>query len=144
MSLPCHHMTGDQCPSPPHHPQLFEILAKTLYGHEKKGLFGIDQLLSQGVFKAAFPLHEVRPGGWRGCGGGSRTQAWAEFLEEGVLLSPIGSAVARQEACNVTRPCCCSRSWAARHCSLSTREAQQLHLCRGDSEVPCAPQIWVN
>ncbi|XP_059559842.1 anoctamin-7 isoform X1 [Myotis daubentonii] len=40
------------------HQILFEILAKTVYGHEKKGLFGIDQLLSQGVFKAAFPLHE--------------------------------------------------------------------------------------
>ncbi|XP_016059095.1 PREDICTED: anoctamin-7 [Miniopterus natalensis] len=40
------------------HQILFEILAKTPYGHEKKGLFGVDQLLSQGVFKAAFPLHE--------------------------------------------------------------------------------------
>ncbi|XP_035878516.1 anoctamin-7 [Phyllostomus discolor] len=40
------------------HQILFEILAKTLYGHEKKGLLGIEQLLSQGVFRAAFPLHQ--------------------------------------------------------------------------------------
>ncbi|XP_058155697.1 anoctamin-7 isoform X10 [Dasypus novemcinctus] len=40
------------------HQILFEILAKTPYGHEKKGLFGIDQLLAQGVFSAAFPLHD--------------------------------------------------------------------------------------
>ncbi|XP_058389354.1 anoctamin-7 [Diceros bicornis minor] len=40
------------------HQILFEILAKTPYGHEKKGLFGIDQLLSEGVFSAAFPLHD--------------------------------------------------------------------------------------
>lgn len=47
-----------------HHPQLFAILAKTPYGHEKKGLFRIDQLLVESVFSAAFPLHNVRPGGW--------------------------------------------------------------------------------
>lgn len=65
-ALPSH----DRGPVPsPHHPQLFEILAKTPYGDDKKGLFGIEQLLSQGAFRAAFPLHEVRPGGWRGCGG---------------------------------------------------------------------------
>ncbi|XP_064143448.1 anoctamin-7 [Loxodonta africana] len=40
------------------HQILFEILAKTPYGHEKKGLFGIDQLLAEGVFRAAFPLHD--------------------------------------------------------------------------------------
>ncbi|XP_070126839.1 anoctamin-7 isoform X8 [Equus caballus] len=40
------------------HQILFEILAKTPYGLEKKGLFGIDQLLSEGVFSAAFPLHD--------------------------------------------------------------------------------------
>ncbi|XP_073928370.1 anoctamin-7 isoform X3 [Castor canadensis] len=40
------------------HQILFEILAKTPYGHEKKGLFGIDQLLAEGVFSAAFPLHD--------------------------------------------------------------------------------------
>ncbi|XP_054426387.1 anoctamin-7 [Pteronotus mesoamericanus] len=40
------------------HQILFEVLAKTPYGHEKRGLFGIEQLLSQGVFRAAFPLHE--------------------------------------------------------------------------------------
>lgn len=51
--------------------QLLEILAKTPYGHEQKGLFGIDQLLSEGVFRAAFPLHDVRPGGRRGRAGAS-------------------------------------------------------------------------
>lgn len=40
------------------HQILFEILAKTPYGHQKKGLFGIDQLLAEGVFSAAFPLHD--------------------------------------------------------------------------------------
>lgn len=60
------HMTGDWSLLLP--VQLFEILAKTPYGHEKKGLFGIEQLLSQGVFRAAFPLHQVRPGGCWGWG----------------------------------------------------------------------------
>ncbi|KAL6036764.1 hypothetical protein STEG23_014998 [Scotinomys teguina] len=40
------------------HQIVFEILAKTQYGHEKKGFFGIDQLLAEGVFNAAFPLHD--------------------------------------------------------------------------------------
>uniref|UniRef100_A0A8C8XE28 Anoctamin n=1 Tax=Panthera leo TaxID=9689 RepID=A0A8C8XE28_PANLE len=40
------------------HQILFAILAKTPYGHEKKGLCGIDQLLAEGVFSAAFPLHD--------------------------------------------------------------------------------------
>ncbi|KAM6178481.1 anoctamin-7 [Rhynchocyon petersi] len=40
------------------HQVLFEILAKTPYGHKKKSLFGIDQLLAEGVFRAAFPLHD--------------------------------------------------------------------------------------
>ncbi|EPY83362.1 hypothetical protein CB1_000575003 [Camelus ferus] len=53
-------------------PALFEILAKTPYGHEKKGLLGIDQLLGQAVFSAALPLHDVNPGAGGaqlGCGG---------------------------------------------------------------------------
>ncbi|XP_078185117.1 anoctamin-7 isoform X3 [Callithrix jacchus] len=40
------------------HQILFEILAKTPYGHEKKNLLGIHQLLAEGVFSAAFPLHD--------------------------------------------------------------------------------------
>ncbi|MBW03983.1 Anoctamin-7, partial [Eschrichtius robustus] len=40
------------------HQILFEILAKTPYGHERKRLFGTDQLLGEGVFSAAFPLHD--------------------------------------------------------------------------------------
>uniref|UniRef100_A0A2K6TVY0 Anoctamin n=1 Tax=Saimiri boliviensis boliviensis TaxID=39432 RepID=A0A2K6TVY0_SAIBB len=40
------------------HQILFEILAKTPYGHEKKNLLGIHQLLAEGVFRAAFPLHD--------------------------------------------------------------------------------------
>ncbi|XP_072653145.1 anoctamin-7 isoform X1 [Canis lupus baileyi] len=40
------------------HQILFAILAKTPYGHEKKGVIGIDQLLADGVFSAAFPLHD--------------------------------------------------------------------------------------
>ncbi|XP_038196056.1 anoctamin-7 isoform X2 [Arvicola amphibius] len=42
------------------HQILFEILAKTQYGHEKKCFFGIDQLLAEGAFNAAFPLHDGR------------------------------------------------------------------------------------
>lgn len=48
----------------PFPPQLFAILAKTPYGHEKKGVIGIDQLLADGVFNAAFPLHDVSAGRW--------------------------------------------------------------------------------
>ncbi|XP_038604720.1 anoctamin-7 [Tachyglossus aculeatus] len=40
------------------HQILYEILAKTRYGHENRGLFGIDQLLNEEVFSAAFPLHD--------------------------------------------------------------------------------------
>ncbi|XP_054198314.1 anoctamin-7 isoform X7 [Homo sapiens] len=40
------------------HQILFEILAKTPYGHEKKNLLGIHQLLAEGVLSAAFPLHD--------------------------------------------------------------------------------------
>ncbi|XP_040306330.1 anoctamin-7 [Herpailurus yagouaroundi] len=40
------------------HQILFAILTKTPYGHEKKGLCGIDRLLAEGVFSAAFPLHD--------------------------------------------------------------------------------------
>ncbi|KAM7104663.1 anoctamin-7 isoform 2-T2 [Molossus nigricans] len=69
--FPCtnrHQIAEAGCPHPAltwqvtgalrHYPQLFEILAKTPYGHEKKGLLGVDQLLSQGVLRASFPLHE--------------------------------------------------------------------------------------
>lgn len=66
------HMTGDQCH--PCHPQLFEVLAKTPYGHERKRLFGIDQLLGVGVFSAAFPQHDVIPGA-SGAGQGGRAAA---------------------------------------------------------------------
>nr|XP_030863044.2 anoctamin-7 [Gorilla gorilla gorilla] len=49
------------------HQILFEILAKTPYGHEKKNLLGIHQLLAEGVLSAAFPLHDgpfkMPPGG---------------------------------------------------------------------------------
>lgn len=46
-----------------HHvpPQLYEILARTPYGSVKKGEVGIDRLVSEQVFTAAYPLHEVRP-----------------------------------------------------------------------------------
>lgn len=42
--------------------QLYEILARTAYGSLKKGEVGIDRLVNEGVFSAAYPLHEVRPG----------------------------------------------------------------------------------
>ncbi|XP_051847658.1 anoctamin-7 isoform X1 [Antechinus flavipes] len=40
------------------HQILYEILEKTSFGHERRGLFGIEHLLSEKVFKAAFPPHD--------------------------------------------------------------------------------------
>ncbi|XP_075770650.1 anoctamin-7 [Pelodiscus sinensis] len=40
------------------HSVLHEILATTPYGHAREGQVGVDRLLSEGVFAAAFPLHE--------------------------------------------------------------------------------------
>lgn len=42
-------------------PQLYEILATTPYGHAGEREVGVDRLLSEKVFTAAFPLHEARP-----------------------------------------------------------------------------------
>lgn len=39
--------------------QLYEILARTPYGSVKRGEVGIDRLLTEQVFTAAYPLHEV-------------------------------------------------------------------------------------
>ncbi|NXK18176.1 ANO7 protein, partial [Arenaria interpres] len=43
------------------HQILYEILATTQYGHSREREVGIDRLLSENVFTAAFPLHEARP-----------------------------------------------------------------------------------
>ncbi|KAM6198642.1 LOW QUALITY PROTEIN: anoctamin-7 [Sarcoramphus papa] len=43
------------------HRILYEILATTQYGHSKEREVGVDRLLSENVFTAAFPLHEARP-----------------------------------------------------------------------------------
>uniref|UniRef100_A0A8C8VLZ7 Anoctamin n=1 Tax=Pelusios castaneus TaxID=367368 RepID=A0A8C8VLZ7_9SAUR len=40
------------------HRILYEILATTPYGHLKEGQIGVDRLLSEDVFTAAFPLHD--------------------------------------------------------------------------------------
>ncbi|KAK5868171.1 hypothetical protein PBY51_009209 [Eleginops maclovinus] len=40
------------------HQVLYEILARTPYGSMKRGEVGIDRLLNEGVFTAAYPLHE--------------------------------------------------------------------------------------
>ncbi|XP_056664593.1 anoctamin-7 isoform X1 [Monodelphis domestica] len=40
------------------HKIVYEILEKTPFGHQRRGLFGIQQLLSQKVFHAAFPPHD--------------------------------------------------------------------------------------
>ncbi|XP_044058924.1 anoctamin-7 [Siniperca chuatsi] len=40
------------------HQVLYEILARTPYGSVKRGKVGIDRLLSEKVFTAAYPLHE--------------------------------------------------------------------------------------
>ncbi|NXE84125.1 ANO7 protein, partial [Cochlearius cochlearius] len=43
------------------HQILYEILATTPYGHAGAREVGVDRLLSEKVFTAAFPLHEARP-----------------------------------------------------------------------------------
>lgn len=40
--------------------QAYEILTRTTYGKRKRSQVGVDRLLSEDVFKTAFPLHEVR------------------------------------------------------------------------------------
>uniref|UniRef100_A0A8C5WT35 Anoctamin n=1 Tax=Laticauda laticaudata TaxID=8630 RepID=A0A8C5WT35_LATLA len=40
------------------HRIVYEILARTLYGKRKHAEIGIDRLLNEGVYSAAFPLHE--------------------------------------------------------------------------------------
>ena len=37
----------------------YEILAQTVYGKRKRAEVGIDRLVEEGVFAAAFPLHDV-------------------------------------------------------------------------------------
>jgi len=37
----------------------YEILATTVYGKRKNGEIGIDRLLEDTVYTAAFPLHDV-------------------------------------------------------------------------------------
>jgi len=37
----------------------YEILATTVYGERKNGEIGIDRLLDEQVYTAAFPLHDV-------------------------------------------------------------------------------------
>ena len=39
-----------------------DILARTVYGNPKNGERGIDRLLDDDVYSAAFPLHDVRTG----------------------------------------------------------------------------------
>lgn len=41
--------------------QVYEILARTVYGRRKRAEVGVDRLVNEGVYSAAFPLHEVRP-----------------------------------------------------------------------------------
>lgn len=39
---------------------MYEILARTVYGKRKRAEVGVDRLVNEGVYTAAFPLHEVR------------------------------------------------------------------------------------
>ncbi|KAK2108069.1 Anoctamin-7 [Saguinus oedipus] len=75
------HVTGD-LRHPPRPLQLFEILAKTPYGHERKNLLGIHQLLAEGVFSAAFPLHDVSSGL------GAPAWAWEASRPQGPFKAP--------------------------------------------------------
>ena len=38
---------------------VYEILALTVYGKRKRAEIGIERLLEEGVFSAAYPLHDV-------------------------------------------------------------------------------------
>lgn len=40
--------------------QVYEVLATTVYGKRKRAEVGVDRLVNEGVYTAAFPLHEVR------------------------------------------------------------------------------------
>ncbi|XP_028818610.1 anoctamin-7 [Denticeps clupeoides] len=40
------------------HQILYEILARTPYGKTKRGEVGVDRLVAEGIFTAAYPLHE--------------------------------------------------------------------------------------
>lgn len=40
--------------------QVYEILARTVYGKRKRAEVGVDRLVNEGAYTAAFPLHEVR------------------------------------------------------------------------------------
>ena len=39
---------------------VFEVLSKTTFGMEKKGEIGIECLINEGAFTAAYPLHDVK------------------------------------------------------------------------------------
>ena len=39
---------------------VYEILATTPFGKEKKGEVGIERMVEEGAYSAAFPLHDVR------------------------------------------------------------------------------------
>lgn len=39
---------------------MYEILASTVYGKRKRAEVGVDRLINEGAYSAAFPLHEVR------------------------------------------------------------------------------------
>ena len=38
---------------------VYEILATTPFGKEKKGEVGIERMVEEGAYSAAFPLHDV-------------------------------------------------------------------------------------
>lgn len=40
--------------------QVYEILARTVYGKRKRTEVGVDRLVNEGAYTAAYPLHEVR------------------------------------------------------------------------------------
>lgn len=40
--------------------QVYELLARTVYGKRKRAEVGVARLLNEGAYTSAFPLHEVR------------------------------------------------------------------------------------
>uniref|UniRef100_A0A3B5MCC3 Anoctamin n=1 Tax=Xiphophorus couchianus TaxID=32473 RepID=A0A3B5MCC3_9TELE len=70
--------------------QLYEILARTPYGSVNRGEVGIDRLISEEVFTAAYPLHErqILHGYW------SKWSCWRRYQPLGHIREYFGEKIA--------------------------------------------------
>ena len=53
---------------------MYEILATAAYGKRKRAEIGIERLVEEGVYEAAFPLHDVSIEGAHNIGQGAISQ----------------------------------------------------------------------